>query len=101
MSDAQSEDRVEVKRLGRGGYLHTIVSIFDNSGEVIHQVVKPLMVELRLRDVIQILVGASILAIPVGYTEETWQLGQRLPLPNVAALRVFFIINSLSSTTVL
>jgi uncharacterized membrane protein len=63
-----------------------VVPILDAAGEVIHFAVKPLMVELRVSDLMQILVGATILAIPVGFTGETWMLGETLPLPNVLAL---------------
>lgn len=86
--------QVIVKRLGRGRYLHSIIPILDSSGKIVHRVVKPLMVELRMRDIVQILVGASILAIPVGFTEETWNLGERLPPMNVlllAATSICFI----------
>ena len=94
MPEQQSQAKVDVKRLGRGGYLHSIIPILDSSGKVVERIVKPLMVEVRMRDVIQILVGSSILAIPVAFTEETWQLGQKLPLSNVIALAllsIFFI----------
>ena len=86
MGSEPRDTEVTVKRLGRGRYLHSIVPILDSSGKVVHRVVKPLMVEVRKRDIVQILVGASILAIPVGFTEETWNLGQRLPLRNVLLL---------------
>jgi uncharacterized membrane protein len=36
-------------------------------------------------------VGASILAIPAGFTEETWNLGEQLPLANVAAIAVLSV----------
>lgn len=90
-----------IHRVGKGRYLHRLVPIVDKSGKVIHRVLKPLMVELRSRDVFQIIVGASILAIPVGFTEETWNLGQRLPLTNVAiiaAISVLFIAVFVYST---
>lgn len=83
---------VEVKRIGRGKYLHSIVPILDSSGRVIHSIVKPLMVELRLRDLVQIMVGATILAIPLAFTEETWDLGERLPVANVAGLALISIV---------
>jgi len=86
------EPKVEIKRLGRGGYLHSIIPILDSSGKVIQRVVKPLMVELRIRDVIQIIVGASLLAIPMAYTEETWQLGARLPNSNVIGIAVLSVL---------
>ncbi len=44
------------------------------------------------RDVLQVIVGASILAIPVGYTEETWHLGETLPLPNVLGFLIISIL---------
>ena len=68
------------------GHLNRIVPILDGAGKVIHYAVRPLMVELRVRDVMQIVVGATILAIPVSYTEEAWGLGERLPTLNVMAL---------------
>ena len=52
------------------------------------------MVEFRPRDLMQVLVGASILAVPVAFTEETWKLGAELPLGNVillSALSILFI----------
>lgn len=39
--------------------------------------------EFNLKDVLQVIIGAAILAIPVGFTEETWKLGVELPLWNV------------------
>ena len=50
------------------------------------------MVELKPRDIMQIIVGASILAIPVGFTEETWNLGERLPLNNILALAIISMV---------
>lgn len=88
------KSKVEIKRIGRAGYLHTIIPIFDNSGKLIQRVVKPLMVELTFRDVIQIVVGATLLAIPMAFTEETWKLGENLPLLNIgilAGISLFFI----------
>ena len=75
-----------------GGYLHKLVPIVDSTGKVISYVTAPLMVELRPRDVMQIIVGASILAVPVGFTEETWSLGERLLLGNVLVLTVVSIL---------
>ena len=52
-----------------------MVPIADKKGKVLHHFIIPFMVELRFRDVMQIIVGASILAIPVAFTEEAWVLG--------------------------
>ena len=87
-----SAENVEIARIGRAGYLHSIIPIVDSSGEVIQRIVKPLMVELKLKDVIQIFVGASLLAIPMAYTEETWQLGETLPLLNIGILSLLSLI---------
>lgn len=92
MKEENKEAKVEIKRLGRGGYLHTIIPILDSSGRVIQRIAKPLMVELRVRDVIQIIVGATLLALPMAFTEETWQLGERLPLINVLAIGFLSIL---------
>ncbi len=55
---------VSVERLGRNGYLHRVIPIVDKASNVIQRVVKPLEVEFRVRDLLQTVVGASILAIP-------------------------------------
>lgn len=73
-----------VKRIG--GYLHKVVPLIDSSGKVIQHVITPLMVELRRRDIMQITIGSSILAIPLAYTEETWNLGAELGSLNVALI---------------
>ena len=79
-----------IKRIG--GYLHKIVPLVDSTGKVVHHVITPLMIELRIRDIMQIIVGSAILAIPVGFTEETWNLGESLPLKNVVLLTVISIL---------
>ena len=65
-----------IKRIG--GYLHKVIPVLDSTGKIISYTLKPLMVEFRLRDLLQIIVGASLLAIPIAFTEETWDLGERL-----------------------
>jgi len=60
------------------GRLHLIREVRDASGNVEHRVVMPLGVEFGLRDLAEIVVGATVLAIPVGYTEEVWVLGEEL-----------------------
>ena len=66
--------------------LHRVIPLLDNAGKVVHYAVKPLMVEFKARDVLQVVVGASLLAVPVAFTEEVWNLGGRLPTGNVAGL---------------
>ncbi len=75
-----------VKRIG--GYLHRVVPIADKSGEILSYALKPFMVEFRPRDAFQVIVGASILAIPVALTEEAWTLGEKLPTNNIMYLAI-------------
>ena len=82
MEDPKTESTV--KRIG--GYLNRVVPIADSTGTVINYALKPLMVEFRPRDLMQVIVGASILAVPVAMTEETWVLGAELPTRNVLML---------------
>lgn len=81
---ASQKPRASVKRIG--GYLHRIAPVLDNTGKIIDYVTTPLMVELRRRDLMQIVVGATILAVPVAFTSEVWELGETLPLINVLGL---------------
>lgn len=74
----------KIKRIG--GYLHRVIPVVDETGKVVQHVLKPFMVEFRPRDLTQVIVGAALLAVPVGFTEETWKLGEELAFGNVAAL---------------
>jgi uncharacterized membrane protein len=90
--ESRDKSKTTVQRIG--GYLHKVVPIIDNTGKVISHAVSPLKVELRRRDVMQIIVGASILSVPVAFTQETWDLGRDLPLDNVfilAGISILFI----------
>lgn len=49
-------------------------------------------VEFSYKDLLQVLIGASILAIPVGFTEETWKLGETLPWANILGLFIVSIM---------
>jgi uncharacterized membrane protein len=89
-------DNLETKRkiIRIRGKLKEIITVHDEKGKILHKILSPLMVEFYPRDFIQVMVGATILAIPVAFTEETWNLGQKLPLLNVISLLVlslFFI----------
>lgn len=90
MTQQDRLDRQAIRRIG--SILHRVYPITDNAGRVIQYVAKPLKVELRRRDLAQILVGASLLSVPVGFTEEAWTLGAQLPTLNVAVLALVSII---------
>ena len=81
-----------IKRIG--GYLHRVIPIVDKSGEILSYALKPFMVEFKPRDAFQVIIGASVLAIPVAFTEEAWTLGEKLPTGNIvylAGISVLFI----------
>ena len=76
------------------GRLKEVTTITDEKGKFLHKLIDPIVTEFHLKDFFQVLIGASILAIPVGFTEETWHLGESLPILNVlgfAVLSVLFI----------
>jgi len=52
----------------------------NSTEKVLQQLLKP---EFHLRDVVQVVVGATILAMPVAFTEEVWDLGNELPWLNI------------------
>ncbi len=68
------------------GRLKEVLTVTDRTGNILHKIINPLMVEFHARDVVQILVGSSILAIPVGFTQEVWDLGTTLPMSQIYAL---------------
>jgi uncharacterized membrane protein len=83
-NQASSTSKPTVERIE--GELHTVRSLLDQSGKVVYRVVTPLMVEVTWRDVVQLIVGACVLAIPVAFTEEVWVLGEQLPTINIVGI---------------
>lgn len=70
-----------VKRIG--GYLHRVVPMLDEAGHVMHLAIHPIMVEFKLRDLAQLIVGATLLAMPVAFTAEAWEVADALPPRNI------------------
>ena len=63
-------------------------------GIAVGELVQPIKTEFENRDIFQVIIGASVLAVPVGFTEETWRLGETLPFLNIymiMALTLIFI----------
>ncbi|GIU68357.1 MAG: hypothetical protein KatS3mg001_207 [Candidatus Pacearchaeota archaeon] len=54
--------------------------------------VLPIETKLDSHDLLQIIIGSSLLAIPIGFTQETWEIGGFLPLTNILALALISII---------
>lgn len=52
------------------------------------------MVELKPRDILQIFVGAFLIATPLSFTEEVWQLSISLKRQNVYALGFVSLITA-------
>ena len=83
-----------VKRVG--GYLHRFVPVVDSTGKIVDYIAKPLMIELKPRDIFQIIIGASMMALPLSFTEETWRLSEELPMGNIISLTVIgFVLMAL------
>lgn len=89
-TSSEKDSRSSIERVG--GYLHRVVPVFDVTGKIISYSLKPFMVEFKLRDVLQVIVGSVILAIPVAFTEEVWVLSQELPFKNVIWLSVLSVV---------
>ncbi len=83
----------QTKKLVRiAGKLKELVVIKDDKGNVLHKILNPVMVEFYSRDMMQIIVGAALLAIPIAFTEEVWNLGLTLPLGNVLLISLLSLI---------
>ncbi|MFC1801467.1 DUF2391 family protein [Nanoarchaeota archaeon] len=74
------------------GKLKEVVTIHDEKGKILKRVISASKLEFYFRDLLQIMIGASILAIPVGFTEETWRLGENLPMLNIFGLIAITLI---------
>ena len=49
-------------------------------------------VKFGLKDMLQVIIGASILAIPVGFTDEAWRLGLELPFVNILGFMILSFV---------
>ena len=85
-------DKAETKILRINGRLREVITVLDEKGKVIHRFLNPVQLEFYIGDLIQVIVGASILAVPVAFTEETWTLGTTLPLASVLVLLLFSLL---------
>ena len=87
---SDDKEKGSIKRIG--GYLHWVSQVTDSKGKIFNFIVKPLMIELRPRDIMQIIVGASLFAIPISFSEEVWKLGETLPFTNILILTLLSIL---------
>jgi len=84
------ETKSEIVRIA--GKLKEVITTTDDKGRILQKIIKPFMVEFYPRDVVQVIIGAVLLAIPVGFTEETWNLGETLPLANVIGFLILSLL---------
>ncbi len=89
MADSSAIEK-EISRID--GQLYEIITVKDDSGNPIQSFEVPLRVELKLQDLMEIMVGASILAVPVAFTEEVWNMGDDLHWYNVLLLNTVCLI---------
>lgn len=66
----QNMHHIKKEEITVDGRIHEVTSYHDEQGNLLHKIISPLMVEFHPRDVLQVIVGATILAIPVSFTEE-------------------------------
>lgn len=62
-----------------------------NAKSIIPHILHPHL-DFKSKDVLQVMVGSAILAVPVAFTEETWKLGESLPILNVIILMIVSLI---------
>lgn len=74
------------------GQLYETLLIKDDEGTVVKRFDIPLNVELKIRDILEIMVGASILAVPIAFTEEVWNLGSDLSFIRVILLCIISLL---------
>ena len=47
---------------------------------------------VNFEDIIQVIVGASALSVPVAFSEESWNLGRTLPFSNIIFLVILSVL---------
>jgi len=83
-----------------GDTIKNVVSLPGDIGQAIQKEMTefllkasaPLRTEFRPKDLLQIIIGASILAVPVGFTQETWDLGRNMHTKNIIILAILSIV---------
>jgi len=68
------------------GRAHRVHHLRDDTGTIIGTIAKPLRSQFRLADLGQLLVGAFVMALPLAFTEEVWDLGRDLSHGRVLAI---------------
>ena len=87
MSTSNDRPRDLLQRIR--GRLHSVHQLHDDDGKVVGTVARPLKVEFRFEDLGQLIVGAFVMALPLAFTEEVWNLGEDLSGGRI--LSIFFL----------
>ena len=74
------------------GNLKEVVTVEDSSGNMLHKIMSPLMIEFKFTDVIQVVIGASLLAIPLGLTDEAHAVARTLPTLNAVIISLLSLV---------
>ena len=90
MSSSENDRHKNLHRVR--GKLHSVHLLKDDAGQLIGTVVKPLKVEFHLEDLGQLAVGAFVMALPLAFTEEVWDLGESLSGGRVFAIFVASLV---------
>ncbi len=68
------------------GRLHTVHPVLDEAGNLLTSVTRALKVEFHPEDLVQLIVGASVMALPIALTGEVWDLGETLSVGRTVAI---------------
>lgn len=82
--------RSTLRRLN--GALHEVTPVVDEAGELLNWAVQPVMVELKLRDVMQIVVGATILGSPLVLSDEAMAAAAALDRTRIVVIAVVSVL---------
>ena len=52
------------------------------------KIMEPVKTKFGIKNIMQAIVGAVILAIPIGFTQEVWELGETLPFWNIIIILI-------------
>lgn len=74
------------------GNLKEVVTVEDSAGNMLHKIMSPLMIEFKFTDVIQVVIGASLLAIPLGLTDEAYAVAHALPTLNAVIISLLSLL---------
>jgi len=99
MEDLKNVDK-KIERID--GQLYETFIIKDDEGKELKRLPIPLKVEMKLHDGLEIIVGASILSVPVAFTEEVWNMGDTIAWFNIillSAISLLFLGNFIYYTS--